>query len=206
MDELKATVASNLIRLRTGAGMTQAELGEKLNYSDKSISKWERAEALPDACVLLQMGGLFGVSVDYLLHSHDTWQAPESGYEESYGGGYSSGAVMGLAVAGIWTLAVAAFVVLWLLGSVVWSIFVYAVPVSLITLLVLNSVWHGGRGNLWIVMALVLSVICCIYVALRAWNPWQVFIIAAPSELVVFFSFRIKKRRKIRDSTDRRET
>lgn len=204
MDEIKATVASNIIRLRTDAGMTQAELGEKLNYSDKSISKWERAEALPDACVLLQMGELFGVSVDYLLSSHDTWQAPESGYDETYGGGYSSAAVMGLAIAGIWTLAVAVFVVLWLLGSVVWSIFVYAVPVSLITLLVLNSVWHGGRGNLWLVMALVPAVICCIYVALWAWNPWQVFLIAVPSEVVVFFSFRIKKSRKSKDSTNRR--
>ena len=39
MDELKLIFASNLIRLRTAAGMTQAELGEQLNYSDKSISK-----------------------------------------------------------------------------------------------------------------------------------------------------------------------
>ena len=49
MDELKLIFASNLIRLRTAAGMTQAELGEQLNYSDKSISKWERGEAIPDA-------------------------------------------------------------------------------------------------------------------------------------------------------------
>ena len=34
MDELKLIFASNLIRLRTAAGMTQAELGEQLNYSD----------------------------------------------------------------------------------------------------------------------------------------------------------------------------
>lgn len=52
MDELKLIFASNLIRLRTAAGMTQAELGEQLNYSDKSISKWERGEAIPDAAVL----------------------------------------------------------------------------------------------------------------------------------------------------------
>ena len=52
MDELKLIFASNLIRLRTAAGMTQAELGEQLNYSDKSISKWERGEAIPDAMVL----------------------------------------------------------------------------------------------------------------------------------------------------------
>ena len=55
MDELKLIFASNLIRLRTAAGMTQAELGEQLNYSDKSISKWERGEGLPDVYILAQI-------------------------------------------------------------------------------------------------------------------------------------------------------
>jgi transcriptional regulator with XRE-family HTH domain len=66
MDDIRLIVACNIIRLRTGAGMTQAELGEKLNYSDKTISKWERAESLPDASVLKQIGELFHVSVDDL--------------------------------------------------------------------------------------------------------------------------------------------
>ena len=74
LDELKLVTAGNLINLRTGAGMTQAELGAKLNYSDKSISKWERGEAIPDAYVLTQMADLFGVSVDYILSSHDAWE------------------------------------------------------------------------------------------------------------------------------------
>ena len=73
MDELKLIFASNLIRLRTAAGMTQAELGEQLNYSDKSISKWERGEAIPDAAVLKRMSEIFGVTVDYLLDEHDAW-------------------------------------------------------------------------------------------------------------------------------------
>ena len=72
--ELKLVVASNLIKLRTGAGLTQAELGAKLNYSDKTISKWERGEAIPDAYVLTQLGEIFGVTVDNILSSHDSWQ------------------------------------------------------------------------------------------------------------------------------------
>ena len=61
MDERKATIASNLIKLRLAAGMTQAELGEKLNYSDKSISKWERGESKPDISVLVQMLSLIHI-------------------------------------------------------------------------------------------------------------------------------------------------
>ena len=52
MEDLKFITAANIISLRTKAGMTQAQLAELLNYSDKSVSKWERAEAVPDAYVL----------------------------------------------------------------------------------------------------------------------------------------------------------
>ena len=51
LNELKLVTASNIIRLRTGRGLTQAELGALLNYSDKTISKWERGEAIPDALI-----------------------------------------------------------------------------------------------------------------------------------------------------------
>ena len=109
MDELKLIFASNLIRLRTAAGMTQAELGEQLNYSDKSISKWERGEAIPDAAVLKRMSEIFGVTVDYLLNEHDAWQpGPEPAACDR-----SHHAIILVALMGIVTLAVLVFVVLW---------------------------------------------------------------------------------------------
>ena len=64
MDERKATIASNLIRLRLAAGMTQAEGGEKLNYSDKTISKWERGKAMPDSALMLELCTILNISVD----------------------------------------------------------------------------------------------------------------------------------------------
>ena len=67
MDTLEEIVAYNLTELRKNARLTQAELAEKLNYSDKSVSKWERGEALPDLKVLTRLAELFGVSVDYFV-------------------------------------------------------------------------------------------------------------------------------------------
>ena len=64
MDNLKNIVSKNIIYLRKLNQMTQFELGKKLNYSDKAISKWERGEAIPDAYILKQMSELFHVSVD----------------------------------------------------------------------------------------------------------------------------------------------
>lgn len=196
MDELKLIFASNLIKLRTDAGMTQVELGEKLNYSDKTISKWERAESIPDAFVLKQIGAIFGVSVDHLLSSHDQWEDSLSGKKQKSEAKYDSFFITMVSIAGIGTLAVLIFVILWVLGSIQWSVFAYAVPVSLITLLVLNSIWNGGKNNLLIVASLVFCIIAIIYIALIEYQPWQLFLVVIPAELVVFFSFKIRKRNK----------
>ena len=146
LEELKLVTAGNLINLRTGAGMTQAELGAKLNYSDKSISKWERGEAIPDAFVLTQMAELFGVSVDYILSSHDAWEptvAPEDPRQDVV---YSTSVITAIAVVGVWTLALTAFVTLWLaVDQLRWQIFVAAFPVSVLTWMVLMCVFKRTR-------------------------------------------------------------
>ena len=67
MDEIKLIIARNITDLRRKNNMTQAELAEKLNYSDKAVSKWERGESLPDVTVLKCIADTFRVTVDYLL-------------------------------------------------------------------------------------------------------------------------------------------
>lgn len=196
MDELKLIFASNLIRLRTTAGMTQAELGEKLNYSDKTISKWERAESIPDAYVLKQIGAIFEVSVDDLLDTHDEWEDSLAGKKKGLEAKYDSFVITMVSIAGIGTLAVLIFVIFWVLGSIQWSVFAYAVPVSLVTLLILNSIWNKGKNNLFIVASLVFCIIAIIYIALIEYQPWQLFLVVIPAELVVFLSFKIRKRNK----------
>ena len=115
LSELKLISASNIIRLRTQAGLTQAELGEKLNYSDKTISKWERGEAIPDAYVLTQMAEIFGVTVDYLLSTHDAWENPNQQEEQEQGmSRHSVNMIIAIAVLGVWTMALSVFVLLWL--------------------------------------------------------------------------------------------
>lgn len=192
MEENRATFASNLIRLRLKAGMTQVELGEKLNYSDKSVSKWERGEAVPDVFVIKQIADLYGVTVDDLLRPHTEKKKNYRAGKEPVD--YSTRFITIVSILGIWTLALLIFVVLWLFEIMAWQVFVLALPASLITLLILHSVWRGGRNNRFIVAALVMSLFVTVYLMLREYNPWQIFLVAVPAELVVFFSFHIKIR------------
>ena len=162
LSELKLISASNIIRLRTQAGFTQAELGEKLNYSDKTISKWERGEAIPDAYVLTQMAEIFGVTVDYLLSTHDAWENPNEVEDQEQGiSRYSANVIIAIAVLGVWTMALSVFVLLWLLGYIVWQSFVVALPVSILTYMVLICVFNRRSHLQFVIAAFVLSMFAC---------------------------------------------
>ena len=197
LSELKLISASNIIKLRTRAGLTQAELGEKLNYSDKTISKWERGEAIPDAYVLTQMAELFGVTVDYLLSSHDAWESPEQQEEEEQRQAerhYSINVIIAISVLGVWTMALTIFVMLWLFDIILWQTFVVALPVSILTYMVLICVFRRRKHLQFVIAAFVLSMFILLYFTLPMQKPWQLFLIAIPAEIIVFLSCNIRRR------------
>lgn len=68
MKSLKEIVGENLTELRKNKKLTQFELAEQLNYSDKSISKWENGDNLPDLETLNELCNFYGVTLDYLTH------------------------------------------------------------------------------------------------------------------------------------------
>lgn len=192
MDNFKKIVADNIIRLRSAHDMTQADLGEKLNYSDKSISKWERGESLPDAYVLKQIADIFTVSVDYLLSEH----SPDEKVQLHKVRTYSRSVISTIVLIGVWTLAIFAFVITWLCSMPTWLIFVYTVPVSLIVLLVFNSVWGKSSVNMFIISGIVWGIITCIYLTFISYNWWQLFIVGVPAQIIIILCFNIKKKHK----------
>lgn len=192
MEKFKKTVAENIIKLRTHSRLTQSQLGEALSYSDKSISKWERAEALPDAFVLKKMSELFGVSVDYLLTEHNDDEIEEAPKKQHR---YSRTVITLIALFGVWAAVIFVFVVLWLIGSIEWLIFVYAVPVSLILLLVLNSVWGKAFNNIYIISGIVWGILSSVYMTFIDNNWWQLFLVGIPAQIIIILCFYIKNNR-----------
>ena len=157
LSELKLITASNIIKLRTQAGLTQAELGAKLNYSDKTISKWERGDAIPDAFVLTELAEIFSVSVDYILSSHTDWEPPEEKEDEPPK--YSISVIMALTIVGIWTTALTIFVMLRLFEIIVPQVFLVTLPISLLVYMVLMCVFHRRRYLAPVVYLFVLSLL-----------------------------------------------
>ena len=63
----KKTIGSFLSALRKANGMTQQEVADKLNISNKTVSKWERDEGCPEIMMLPALAELYSVTVDEIL-------------------------------------------------------------------------------------------------------------------------------------------
>lgn len=66
-EDIKDIIAANLVNLRQEAGLTQLQLAEMLNYSDKAVSKWERGESIPDLRVLIKLADIYHISLDDIV-------------------------------------------------------------------------------------------------------------------------------------------
>lgn len=193
MDDLKKTVARNIAALRTNAKLTQAELAEKLGYSDKSISKWERGEAVPDVYVIKNLSEIFDVSVDYILEQHSETEKVQTKRETAK---RNHMLICMISIIGIFLLATVAFTAVWAaIRETLWIIYVDSLPICFIVLLVLNSVWFKKRNNLYIISLLIWSLLTAFYLTLlvaNVGNLWLVFVIGIPAQIVTLLCFCFK--------------
>lgn len=199
-DKLAVTIGKNLTRLRKMANMTQLELAEKLNYSDKSVSKWEQGNGIPDVRILVQLAELFGVTLDDLVR-----EQPERTVMPKNTRLLRRIIIIACSVGLCWLVAVVSFVLLRIFAPAIeysWLAFVYAVPVSAIVILVFSCVWRYKWVRVISVSVLVWTALTCIYltayVSLIAnaaeneiWlkNLWLLFLIGVPLQFLALFFF-----------------
>lgn len=200
MSDIKNTVAKNLIELRLAHNLTQLELAEKLNYSDKAISKWEHGSSMPDLEVLVEIADMYGVTLDYLV-SEDHPKAQPS-FKDKITAKYSRTVITLIAVLCVWFIALLSFVLITLIApsiKLVWLAFVYAVPVTAIVWLVLNSIWFNQKTNYLIISLLMWSAIASIHITcqhLGLGNVWLLYLLGIPSQAVILLWSFMKKKNK----------
>ena len=203
MKDLKPVIAKNITALRQSAKMTQSDLAERLNYSDKAVSKWERGESTPDITVLSAIAELFGVNVEYLL-TEDHSASPAPVVEDTPKQArrrHSRKVITTLSILLVWFLALLAYIVMDSIPPLIelqWLAFVYAVPVSLIVWLVLNSVWLNKRWNYLIISLLMWSVLACLVVTFGAFGVdiWKVLLLGIPGQIAIILWSRIRYKQK----------
>lgn len=184
MNDFKRVIANNITELRKAVPLTQAELAEKLNYSDKAVSKWERGESIPDVVVLKQIADMFGVTVDYLLEEkHDNYDLSKS---VPFQKKKKHIIITALSCALAFLIATIFFAILGIIGvSRIWLAYVYCVPVCSILLIVFNSIWGNKRHNYYYISLLVWSVLASIYLTIGDYSNWLIFIIGVPGQIII---------------------
>ena len=208
MEEMKLVIAKNIAALRQASRMTQLELAEKLNYSDKAISKWERGESIPDVLTLMQLAELFGVKVDDLLR--DPNELPEEtgavvgkmekAVEKTLKRKADKKSILGLSSLLVWFLALLSFVVVSSLGiEKSWIAFIYAIPADAIVRLSLLSAWRDFRWNKSLISVMVWGVLLSLYLSLLLFlqvNVWKLFLLGVPGQIAVLLWFRMIRKPK----------
>lgn len=208
-ESLRAVIAMNLSELRKSHGMTQQELAEKLNYTDKAISKWERGESVPDILVLKQIADMFGVTVDYLLY--ETHEEPIQGADDEEQKMMAAevakrqqsirarGFVTGMSILLVW---MAAFVLFIVFNTVSinpfsqWFVFACAVCASLVLWLVMNSIWFNRRRNYLIISLLMWSFLILLFMTVWALADrllWLMFILGIPGQAIIVMWSHLKQ-------------
>jgi len=197
MKDLKPIIAKNITDLRTEAGMTQIGLAEKLNYSDKAISKWERGESIPDITVLYEIADMFGVTLDYLTEEEHSSKTESLPTETAKKRNRNRVLITLLSILCVWFCATLSFSIVGIVVPNVvkhWLAFIYAVPISMIVWLVFNSVWFNRRRNFLIVSLLMWSLLTSLFLSfvVFGYNIWLIYLVGIPGQIIIMLWSRLK--------------
>ncbi len=204
-DKLKLQIGANIALYRKRIGMTQAGLAEKLSYSDKAISKWERGESVPDVFTLVMLAEQFGITVDDLLSDpnalpEDTQptnleKAMTQVSEKALKRKANKNVIQALSSVCVWFVALLVFVSISSFDIPnSWIGFFYAVPINAIVLLSLRSAWHDFRWNRPLISIIMWGFLLAIYVSLLIFlhfPMWKIFLLGIPGEIAIALWFRL---------------
>ena len=187
--DIKFNFSQNLIYYRKKLGLTQLQLANKLNYSDKAVSKWENGDTLPDIVVFSCIADFFKITVNDLL------KTPRDLNEKAVVSRKSKMLIVILSCGLVWLTALIVFFGLLMFSGLdrIWLTFIFALPATFIVLIVFASIWYkeifqcvATSGLIWTV---ALSVSLCFF---RYSSSWFIYIIAALLQVmfILWYTFR----------------
>lgn len=191
MNNTKEIIAKNLVALRKSRKYTQQELAQKLNYSDKAISRWEHAETLPDIETLCKLCDIYGVRFEYLLQEEQPLKNNPYVIRTDIP---SRIVTMCIAVCAVWIVALIAYMYSnTLFGNNRWTLFIWAVPISCIVCQVYNKLYFANNAFRCVMYSVAQwSAILAIYLQLLEQNIWMLFITGVPVQAVIILTTILK--------------
>ena len=220
-EKLRFFIGSNIALYRKRAGLTQAALAEKLNYSDKAVSKWERGESMPDVMTLVQLANQFDITVnDLLLDPNELPGNPGSlekamvqVSEKALTRKANKNVILALSSILCWFVALFIFVVVSSFDIPNgWLPFFYAIPANAIVLLSLRSAWRDFRWNKALISIIMWGSILSMHMTmlmLLDFNMWKLYLLGIPGQIASWLWFRLfrpsRKEKTVADTQEENE-
>lgn len=201
--EMRDTISKNLIYYRKKCGLTQAQLAEKLGYTDKAISKWERGEGVPDVFILKDLANIFGIQVSTLLD--EEIKSPKNIVYTK-----RKSVLFMWSVALVYAIATGLYVILSMIfphENRLYLLFIYAIPSSAIVMLGLNKVWKIPVFSLIcqtiVIWTSILSLYLTFHNLLNILKDYYLFFAGIPLQaLIILWYFKDKKERNEGDKNE----
>ena len=205
-EKLKNQLGANIAAFRKSSGLTQAALAERINFSDKAVSKWERGESIPDVLTLMELARLFNITVDDLLKDHNALPENVGKVEQVMGNVVEKTLkrkadkriIAQLCSILVWFVALFIYVVVSSMDiPKSWVTFFYAIPADAIVQLSMRSAWHDFRWNKTLISIIMWGTILSIYMSLLmfwGFNIWKLFLLGVPGQLAIFLWFRMYRK------------
>ena len=202
-EKLKRQIGRNIATFRKRMGWTQVELAEKLNYSDKAVSKWERGESVPDVLTLADLADAVGVTVNDLLADLNALPAETGAVQQTMDRVVqktlkrkaNKNIILGLCTILVWFVALFIYVLLSSLEvNKSWLAFFYAIPANAIVLLSMRSAWHDFRWNRALISAIMWGGLLGIYMTLLVlvhFNLWKIFLLGILGQVAILLWFKM---------------
>ena len=205
VDKLKYLIGSNISMYRKRAGLTQAGLAEKLNYSDKAVSKWERGESVPDVLTLAMLAEQFDITVnDLLVDPNELPGNPTSleatmtkVSEKALKRKANKNIILMLSSLLVWFVALFVYVIMSSFEPTdpySTILFPYSIPINAIVLLSLRCAWHDFRWNKALISLIVWGSLLSIYTTCcMIWHIhfWKIFLLGIPGQVAIGLWFRL---------------
>ena len=215
---LKTIMGKNISAHRKRCGLTQAGLAEKLNFTDKAVSKWERGESMPDALTLVQLARLFEITVDELVSDPNALpeqagtvqQAMEHVVEKTLKRKANKNIILGLSSILVWFVALLVYVVSGSAGFEQGALaFLYAIPANAIVVLSLRSAWRDFRWNKICISTIAWGCLVSLHVTVLVFcelNLWRIYLLGIPGQVAIFLWFRMFRPMKGEEKENGQET
>lgn len=191
MENLNFIIAKNLATLRRKNKLTQLELAQKLNYSDKAISKWEKGESLPSVEVLHTICKLYGVSMDYMVG--DEKKEPKIIETETLKKRYLN--ITLLSILAVWFVGLVLFVSFDIFTHKdYFIIFAWAVPASAVVSIIFDSIWNKCKLLFYLLTVLLWSLLISVTIQFLTFNIWKILLIGIPLQIAIYLWSRLAKK------------